>query len=133
MSSPLAIAAVTATLETAATNANLVVVKSPTFTRLGFVPGLGQSSRPMGAAFSLPVGAVSAPDRAETGVCVLRVDRRVNASRDEFEKQAEAMRGQRVQQLKRQRLQLFLDDLRKAATIEDHRKDINATDRRLQA
>ena len=125
--------AVTATLETAAKNANLVVIRSPAFTRLGFVPGLGQYSRPMGAAFSLPVGAVSAPIRDETGVFILRVDRRINASRDEFEKQAEAMRGQRVQQLKRQRLQLFLDDLRKAAKIEDHRKDINATVRRLQA
>lgn len=126
-------AAVAATLETAAKDANLVVVKSPTFTRLGVVPGLGQYSRPMGAAFSLPVGAVSAPVRDETGIFVVRVDRRVNASRDEFEKQAEAMRGQRLQQLKRQRLQLFLDDLRKAATIEDHRKDINATARRMQA
>jgi peptidyl-prolyl cis-trans isomerase D len=126
-------AAVGSTLEAAARPANLVVIKSPTFTRLGFVPGLGQYSRPMGAAFSLPVGAVSAPIKDETGVFVIRVDRRVNASREEFEKQAEAMRGQRVQQLKRQRLQLFLDDLRRAAKIEDHRKEINATARRLEA
>ena len=126
-------AAVGSTLEAAARPANLVVVKSPTFTRLGFVPGLGQYSRPMGAAFSLPVGAVSAPIKDETGVFVVRVDRRVNASRDEFEKQAEAMRAQRVQQLKRQRLQLFLDDLRRSAKIEDHRKEINATARRLEA
>jgi peptidyl-prolyl cis-trans isomerase D len=126
-------AAVGSTLEAAARTANLVVVKSPTFTRLSFVPGLGQYSRPMGAAFSLPVGAVSAPIKDETGLFVIRVDRRVNASRDEFEKQAEAMRGQRVQQLKRQRLQLFLDDLRRAAKIEDHRKEINATARRLEA
>ena len=55
------------------------------------------------------------------------------AKRDEFEKAAEGMRGQRVQQLKRQRLQLFLDDLRRAAKIEDHRKDINATARRQEA
>ena len=125
--------AVGSTLETAAKNAGLTVIRTPTFTRLGFVPGLGQYSRPMGAAFSLPVGAVSAPVKDESGVFVLRVDRRVNASRDEFEKQVEAMRGQRVQQLKRQRLQLFLEDLRRAAEIEDHRKDINATARRLEA
>ena len=129
----LASSAVGSTLEAAAKSANLVLVKSPTFTRLGFVPGLGQYSRPMGAAFSLPVGAVSAPIKDETGVFVIRVDRRVNAKRDEFEKGAEAMRSQRVQQLKRQRLQLFLDDLRRAAKIEDHRKDINATARRLEA
>lgn len=126
-------AAVGSTLEAAARAANLVVVKSPMFTRLGFVPGLGQYSRPMGAAFSLPVGAVSAPIKDETGVFVIRVDRRVNASREEFEKQAEAMRSQRVQQLKRQRLQLFLDDLRRAAKVEDHRKEINAAARRLEA
>jgi peptidyl-prolyl cis-trans isomerase D len=125
--------AVASTLEAAAQRANLVVVKSPAFTRLGFVPGLGQYSRPMGAAFSLPVGAISAPIRDETGVFVIRVDRRVNANRGEFEKQAETIRTQRVQQLKRQRLQLFLEDLRRDAKIEDHRKEINATARRLQA
>jgi parvulin-like peptidyl-prolyl isomerase len=86
----------------------------------------------IGAAFGLPVGAMSSPIRDETGVYVIRVDRRVNADRAAFEQQKNQMRNQRVQQMKQQRLQLFLDDLRKSAEIEDHREEINAALRRLQ-
>ncbi len=125
--------AATAGLDAAAKSANLTVIKTPTFTRLSFVPGLGQYSVPMGAAFGLPVGAVSGPLKGDEAVFVLRVERRVNADRGEFDKQKEQMRRQRLQQLKQQRLQLFLDDLRKAAKIEDHRKELNAATRRAQA
>ena len=106
------------------------MIKTPTFTRLGFVPGLGQYSVAIGAAFGLPVGAVSAPIKGEDGSYVMRVERRVNADRAEFDKQKELVGRQRLQQLKQQRLQLFLDDLRKSAKIEDHREELNAAARR---
>ena len=127
--------AATSGLETAAKAANLTVVKSPSFTRLTFVPGLGQFSKVVGAAFSVPVGAVSAPigDDQAGAVYVIRVDRRVNADRAAFDKELETVRRQRVAAMKQQRLQLFLEDLRKSAKIEDHRKDINATARRLES
>jgi peptidyl-prolyl cis-trans isomerase D len=119
-------------LEAAAREAGLEVVKTPAFNRLGFVPGLGRFTEPIGAAFGLPVGAVSAPVRADNGVYVLRVDRRVNASREEFEKQRDALRRAAIQQQRQNRVQLFLDDLRRSADIADHRKDINATIRRTE-
>jgi peptidyl-prolyl cis-trans isomerase D len=125
-------AAASSSLETAAQAAGLTPTKTPTFTRLGFLPGMPQFSSPMGAAFGLPAGAVSAPIRDESGVYVLRVDRRVNASRTDFDAQKETLRRQRVQQIKQQRLQLFLDDLRKSADVEDHRKELNAAARRQQ-
>ena len=78
------------------------------------------------------MGAVSAPIRDETGIYVIRVDRRVNADRAAFDQQKNTLRAQRIQQLRQQRLQLFLDDLRKSAEIEDHRDEINAALRRLQ-
>lgn len=115
----------------AAKSSDLTVIKTPTFTRVSFVPGLGQFSKPLGAAFGVAVGAVSAPIKDESGVYVLRVERRVNADRSEFEKQSVMLRNQKLQQLKQQRLQLFLEDLRKAAKVEDHRKEINATARRV--
>jgi len=117
----------------AAKSANLTVVRSPTFTRLSFVPGLGQYSKAIGGAFGLPVGSVSAPIKDPSGVYVIKVERRVNADRAEFEKQEEMARRQRMQQLKQQRLRLFLEDLRKSADIKDHRKDINAAARRFEA
>jgi peptidyl-prolyl cis-trans isomerase D len=120
-------------LDAAAKAANLTVIKSPPFTRVEFVAGLGQYSKPVGAAFGLPVGAVSAPIREESGIYVLVVERRQSSDRAAFEKQRDALRRQRLQQLKQQRLQLFLDDLKKAAKIEDHRKEINATARRVES
>lgn len=116
--------------ESAAKAANFTVIKSPVFTRLEFVPGLGQFNRGIGAAFGLSVGAVSSPIRTEAAVFVLRVDRRVNADRSQFDKQIESIRRQRLQMLRQQRLQLFQADLRKAAKIVDHRKEINAAARR---
>ncbi len=125
-------AAASGGFEATAKTANLTVTRTPTFTRLSFVPGLGQYSRPISAAFGLPTGAVSAPVKDDVGVFVIKVERRVNADRAEFEKQRVALRAQRAQQHQQQRLQLFLQDLRKSATIEDHRKEINATQRRLE-
>lgn len=119
--------------DVAAKRAGLTVTRSPTFSRLSFVPGLGTFSKPIGAAFGLPVGAVSAPVDDESGVYVMRVERRVNTDRAEFEKEIETLRRQRLQQLKQQRLRLFLEDLRKAAKVEDYRKEINATARRQAA
>lgn len=118
-------------LEASAKAASLVVTKTPTFTRVSFVPGLGQFSRPMGTAFGLAVGAVSAPIQDDNGVYVLRLERKVNASRGEFDTTRPMLRSQRIQQLKQQRLQLYLQDLRKSAKVEDHRKDINAAARQI--
>jgi peptidyl-prolyl cis-trans isomerase D len=126
----VAVSAGTAGFEAAAARAGLTVLKAPAFTRVTFVPGLGQYSEPVGASFGLAAGAVSAPIRSDDGVYVIRVDRRVTADRAEFDKTKDALRQQRLQQLKQQRVQLFLSDLRQSAKIEDHRADINATQRR---
>lgn len=125
-------AAATSGFDAAARNAGLSVSRTPMFTRVDFVPGLGQFTKPIGAAFGLAVGAVSAPVRETDAVYVLRVERRVNADRASFDQQKQALGRQRLQQLKQQRLQLFLNDLRESAKVEDHRKEINAIARRLE-
>lgn len=124
-------AAATSGFEAAARRDSLIVARTQTFTRLAFVPGLGQYTQVVGAAFGLPVGAVSAPIITEDGVFVIRVERRVSADRAEFDRQKDLLRRQRLQQLKQQRLQLFLQDLRNSAKVEDHRRQINATARRM--
>jgi peptidyl-prolyl cis-trans isomerase D len=125
-----AMAAASGAFDATAKSQNVTVIKSAVFTRLQFVPGLGQFTKPIGAAFGLAVGAVSEPIRSEDAVVVIKVERRVNSDRAQFDKQADALRRQRLQQMQQQRLQLFHADLRKAAKIEDHRKDINAKARR---
>jgi hypothetical protein len=61
---------------------------------------------------------------------VIRVDAKKPADRAAFEAQKNDLRARRLQQLRQQRLELYLEDLRKTARVDDRRKDINAQLRR---
>ena len=129
----LAAAAATSTLEAAAQQAGKKVEQTPMFARGSAVPGLGQFTEAIGAAFALSVGAVSQPVRTSNAADVLRVDKRVVADSSAWAAQKEAQKTARLQQLREQRVQMFLQDLRRSAKVVDRRKEINATLRRQQA
>ncbi len=122
----LAKAAAGSTLEAAATSAGLTVTKSEMFTRPQFVAGLGRFNAAIGAAFTLPVGSVSAPIVTDQGVYVLRVDRRVEADKAAWEQQKETQRREAISSIQQLRVRTFLNEIRQGAKIEDHRKEINA-------
>ena len=126
----LASAAATSTLESAAAAQKLEVQQSPVFTRGAFVPGIGQFNEAVGTAFGLPVGAVSAPVRTDDAIYVIRLNRRTQADSAAWAKQKDQQRQFRLQQLQQQRVQMFLQDLRESAKIDDRRKEINASIRR---
>lgn len=120
----LATAAAGSTLEAAAQSRNLTVTQSAAFTRGGFVPGMGRLNEAIGAAFSLPIGAVSNPIRTDDAVIVMRVDRRVDADRAKWEEQKTAQRQSLIGGLRQQRVQAFIQELRSNAKITDRRKEI---------
>jgi peptidyl-prolyl cis-trans isomerase D len=132
MAQQVASAAATSTLESAAQQANRKVEKTSTFARSSLVPGLGQFTEAIGAAFGLPTGAVSAPVKTGDGVYVIRVDKRVVSDSTAWAAQKEAQKTARLQQLRQQKIQMFLQDLKKAAKIDDRRKQINAATRRAE-
>jgi peptidyl-prolyl cis-trans isomerase D len=121
------------TLEAAAQQVGKTVQTSPMFSRSSSVPGLGQFNEAIGAAFAIPVGAVSQPVKTDNGVFVLRVDKRVTADSAAWAAQEQVQKTVRLQQLRQQRIQMFLQDLRKSAKIDDRRKQINAAARRQEA
>jgi peptidyl-prolyl cis-trans isomerase D len=129
----LAKAAASSSLEAAAQQQNLKVEKSTMFTRSSLVPGLGQFTEAVGAAFAIPTGAVGAPVRTSNSIYVERIDKRVTADSAAWVTQKEVQRQQRLQQLRQQRVQMFLDDLRKTAKVDDRRKRISAEARRTSA
>jgi peptidyl-prolyl cis-trans isomerase D len=129
----LARAAAGSSLEAAARERQLEVQQTRPFTRGANVPGLGQLSRATGAAFGLPVGAVSAPVRTDDAIFVIRTDRRVNADRKAWEAQRAAQRQRQVQEVRQQVVQQFMQDLRRSANVEDHRTEINAAARRQES
>jgi peptidyl-prolyl cis-trans isomerase D len=120
-----------ASLEEAAKAAGLTVQQTPEFARTTSVPGLGQATQAVGAAFGLPKGAVSQPIKSDNGVFVIRVDDRVQADRAAWEKQKEDQRNRVLQGMRQQRVQQFLASLRESAEIEDHRKEIAQQNRQL--
>ena len=129
----LADAAASSGLEAAAAQQKLEVQHSPLFTRGTFVPGIGQFNEAVGTAFGLPVQAVSAPVRTSDALFVLRVDKRVQADSAAWLKQQPQQRQARMQQLQQQRVQMFLQDVRQSAKIDDRRKLINASQRRAES
>jgi peptidyl-prolyl cis-trans isomerase D len=126
----LAQAARTSTLESAAAAKGLPVTKTGMTTRAGASQLFGSLGEAVGAAFALPAGTLSTPIRQDDGVFVMHVDARKPADRAAFEAQKATLRARRLQQLRNQRLQMFLDDLKKSAKLTDKRKDINAQIRR---
>ncbi len=127
----LASNAAKASLEAAAAGAGMKVVQSQPFTRVGGAEGIGRLNQAVGAAFSLPIGVVSAPIRVYDGIFVERVDKRTLTNREDFEKQKATQRTSITQQLRQQRVRDFLQNLRDAAKIVDRRKEIEAAQRSL--
>lgn len=117
-------------LEASAAARKLSVQHTPVFTRSTFVPGLGQVNQAIGAAFGLPAGDVSEPIRTDDAVFVLRVDRRVNADSGAWLAQKSTQKQQRLTGMRQQAVQLYMQDLRESAKVDDRRKAINAATRR---
>lgn len=129
----LAQAARGATLESAAQAQGLTVERTDRFARGGLVPGLGQFTEAVGAAFAVPQGSVTAPVVSRDGVYVLRVDRRVAADKGAWQAQKAQQRAALTPELRQERVREFLTGLREGAKIEDHRPEIEAAARRQSA
>jgi parvulin-like peptidyl-prolyl isomerase len=128
----VATGAAASSLEAAAQQHKLEVQHSGMFTRGSFVPGIGQFNEAIGAAFGLPVGSVGAPVRAADGIFVERLDKKVRADSAAWVAQKAQQRQLRLQQLQQQKVQMYYQDLRRSAKIDDRRKDINSTLRRAE-
>lgn len=116
-------------LESAARERDLTVTKANPFGRATFVPGMGRLNAAVGAAFALPIGAISEPIATDDGVFVLRVDRRVDANRESFEAQKAVQRSNALRVLQEARLREFMEGLRETADIEDRRRQLSAAAR----
>lgn len=126
-------AAARTTLEAAAKDANRPVAKDGPFARSTPVFAFGFVSQATGAAFTLPLGVVSAPVRTDEAILVMRVDRRVMADSAEWAVQKDAQRAQVTNAMREQRVRLYLENLRNAAKIDDRRAAVNALQRRQAA
>jgi peptidyl-prolyl cis-trans isomerase D len=68
--------------------------------------------------------------KTSDAVFVLRVDKRVQADSAAWVKQIAQQRQTRMQQLQQQRVQMFMQDVRQSAKVDDRRKQILAANQR---
>jgi peptidyl-prolyl cis-trans isomerase D len=122
--------ALTSSLDQAASANGTKAEQTAMFTRSSLVPGLGQFTQAVGAAFGLPQGSLSEPVPSRDGVYELHVDRRVNADKGAWQAQKAQQRAQVTAALRQQRIREYLAGLRDNAKIVDNRKDIEAAARR---
>jgi peptidyl-prolyl cis-trans isomerase D len=121
--------AVATSLQQAGQKAGIPAVESTRFTRVGGAEGIGRLNVAIGAAFSLPIGVVSAPIKTHDAIFIERVNQRVLADSLAWEKQKEIQRSQVTNQLRQQRVREFLTNLRESAKIEDKRKEVEMANR----
>ncbi len=111
------------TLETTANRLGLEVQTAGPFTRREFVPGLGQATPAIGAAFGTAPGEIGGPVTALGRVILLRVDQKVEADRDAWEAQRAAQRTQVTSEIQQVRLDQWIEGLRATTTIIDSRAE----------
>lgn len=100
----------------------LQVQMSPKFTRLDFVPGLGQADPVIGAAFGLSLGEVAGPIESQRQLYFVELIERVEASREVYQAQKETLRAQVTAQRRQSAVEEWLRDLRERADIQDWRR-----------
>lgn len=116
-------------LEAAAQKAGLELQTPPPFNRRTFVPGLGFNNEAIGAAFGAPMNT-PVMVRTFDAVHVLRANMRSQADREDFELIKEILRAREVPAAREARIRSYLEELRRAATIKDLRREVNANLRR---
>ena len=129
----LVTAAKKSSLEAAAAAAGLTVQHTGMVSRTGAAKEFGSLREAIGSAFAAPLNELNGPIRQSDGVFVTRTDARKPSDKSTFDTQKADLRSRRVRQMRDQWVQLYLDDLRKAATIKDHRKELNAQLRKQAA
>jgi peptidyl-prolyl cis-trans isomerase D len=116
-------------IQQAGQKAGIPSVESPLFTRVGGAEGIGRLNEAIGAAFSLPIGVVSAPIRTHDAIFIERVNRRVLTDSLAWDKQKPVQRAQVTDQFRQQRIRDFLKNLRESAKVEDKRKEVELANR----
>jgi len=130
MGEQLARAARASSLEAVAAERKLTIEKSAPFTRVDAVPGLGQYTQAVGAAFVAPTGQVTGPFNAVDAMVVMRVDARTESSRQTFEAEKSIQRQQYLQSARQQKVDEFLTSLRESVKVEDRRSEVLSALRR---
>jgi len=111
-------------LQEVAAAAGLEVREAGPFTRVSFVPGLGQANEAIGTAFGLRPGQTSGLVEVDGFLYIIEVLERRDADRAQFEEQKAFLRARMTAGIEQDRIRRFLADLRSRARIRDNRAEV---------
>jgi peptidyl-prolyl cis-trans isomerase D len=111
-------------LEQAATARGLQVQEAGPFTRVDFVPGIGQANAVIGAAFGLEAGKTSGLLEANGLLYIVEKVEHHAADRAAFDADKDNIRTQAAAGLQQQRWSLYLSSLREGAKVVDNRSKV---------
>ena len=112
------------TLEQAASAALLSVGKAKDVNRTGVVAEIGREPALIGAVFALAPGQVTPVVQGNSGFFIAKLDGRRRPDEQLFEAQKEQMKMELLQQKRMVAVSMWLDQLRKAARIQDYRAQV---------
>ena len=110
------------TLDQAAQAVGLKVEEAGPFTRLEFVPGMGQGNAAIGTAFGLNPGQISGIVQAENALFIIQTVEKTTANRAEFDQTKATQQLQIASSLGEQRWNQYLRALKDNAEIVDNRE-----------
>lgn len=111
-------------LDDLAAEYDLHIETTTEFTRVDFVPGLGQANAVIGTAFGLSVGEVAGPVEVQGQLYFIEVIERVVVDREAFQAQKENLRAQLTSQRRQFAVEEWLRDLRERSDIKDWRRQL---------
>src|SRR5690606_2749895 len=111
-------------LEQVAEARGLELHETEPFTRVSFVPGLGQANAAIGTAFGLEPGQTSGLVEADGMLYVIQVIERTEPDRKEFEAQKDAFRARMSVGLEQSHWSRFVAALQQKAKIVDRREEL---------
>ncbi len=112
-----------ASLEEVASREGLRVEEPGSFSRTATVPGIGRANAAVGVAFGTPAGEIGGPVAAGNRIVLVEVLAVEEADRSSFETLRPILRAQLENQLRQQRLELWLEGLRETTRIQDRRAE----------
>ncbi len=113
-----------ASLEAVASERDLSLQTSPLFTRLDFVPGVGQANPVIGTAFGLQTNEIAGPIEAENQLYFIELSEHVEPSRDVYAAAKEDLRARLTAQRRQNAVEEWLRDLRERSDIKDWRREL---------
>ena len=99
-------------------SSNVEAKVTESFTKVGYIPGIGQSEEFAGAAFDLEIGALSSPVEGDQGIYILSPSEKEPIDEETFKSEKEDFKQNQLEKKRTDYFVEWFEGLREEANIE---------------